>query len=369
MNRSEAKQGERIASGIQMRSDKHETFANFFKPQEIAGKILANSNEAQGHIFDDQGGIKQSFVNSVAGKDGSKVYLTDNFPEDFPNERVERVMSTQETAKDVYQTLSKHNPGVLKQIIPPGEKILAEMSIVGIVGFPTTDEELAGPGTAIVTEKQLYLYWSHNRYEASAFDHITGSTICCCPPGFCGCFQCCRHHNGAYSHVGVREAEDKMAFIPTTQITPGGVRSERADRMVIERKANFSSEGEPSSCSCWKCCCMIACCPCIFCPCPSCCACCFYHGQMVFNFSQFSKTPSIEDKIMSTIKNDSKDEHIYDGRLRVISLRYVDLASRKVKPISLIVDKDRIPADDLHKFCVALHSTCKLEEYLRNFQQ
>eukprot|EP00960_Hanusia_phi_P062181 765075-Hanusia_phi.AAC.3 len=371
------------------KSDMHETFAAYFKPQEIATQILVEVKKAETRVFDEEGGIQQSFVENIAGKNGSRVYLTEKFPEDYPQERVERVMSTQQTAKDAYKMLSKHDTGLLKKIIPPGEKILAQMSTVGFVGFPTTDEELSGPGMIIITDKQLYLYWSCSRYEASAFDHITGSTFCCCPRGFCGCFKCCRYYSGAYSHVGVREAEEKIAFIPTSQITPGGVRSERADRLVIERRAIFGNEdGEEFSCA--ECCCKIVCFPCIYCPCPSC-ACCFYHGQMVFSFSSDSSKSLIQNKIMTNIKNKSRDEQIYDGRLRVLTLRYVDLACNKVwnrrsivtrekrvgnnlllvqvKHISCIVDKDQVAAEDLHKFCAAVNSTCKAEEYLKNFQQ
>ena len=323
---------------------KHDTFKTYFQPQvrhfSLERESACLTIEAQevrelllvgaGEVFDDKGGIKRPFVESVAGKNGSKVSITPRFQEDFPEERVERVMATQDLAQAVHNNLSCKENIMLRKLIPSSETVIAELTTVGFIGFPNSGEELAGSGSVLLTDKNIYFLWSNYKWEAAAEETLKGTTWCSYPcVGCCGCFQCCRMYSGSYSHLGVREAEDKVSSVPVSYLTPGGVKCERSDRLKVLRSVNMSKECK----CCCDCCCCDCCCICRYCWiwCLSCCSKCIYHGQMSFKFSTDQLNgSSIESKIINNIKNKSHNEKIYDGRFRVLSIKFFDVSTNQV---------------------------------------
>eukprot|EP00960_Hanusia_phi_P064674 765868-Hanusia_phi.AAC.1 len=307
-----------MASPMKSTSDKHDTFASFYTAPQITEKIMSDKPSN----FDSKGSIQRAFVEKIAGENGSKVQITPHFPENYPKERIERVMATQEVAQAVHMQLSASKQPGWKQLIPSDEKVLMELETAGYLNFPNFEDELAGPGSVILTDKYLYFYWSYSKYEAAAEENLAGTTWCSCPVnGSCGCFQCCRVYTGKYSHLGVRELQDRFSYIPTEHLTPGGVKIERSDRFKIERSVDFSRSCK--RCNCCDCCCCWKCCSCF--------QCCIYHGQMLFRFkSELIDSKSLEAKIITKIKNSTKDEEAYDSRFRFMQIRYLDLASNKV---------------------------------------
>ena len=214
---------------------------------------------------------------------------------------------------------------MLRKLIPSNETVVAELPTVGFIGFPNSGEELAGSGSILLTDKNLYFLWSNYRWEAAAEETLNRTTHCPCPCVGCwGCFQCCRTYSGGYSHLGVRESEEKISSVPVSYLTPGGVKCERSDRLKVLRNVSLSKE-----CSSKDCCCSF-CCSCKI-WCLSLCTQCRYHGEMSFKFSSDQMNgSSIESKIVKNIRNKSHDEKIYDGRFRGLSIKFLDISTNQV---------------------------------------